>query len=395
MPRNLSRNAVLALCIAAVVIAAVVVLLWTKPEPAEPEDHSNGEEPRADALAGAQADNATEPADDVDDELLQEHLSSLVEAPDTPRPAVARILEESKENMREKHATQDARFATIQKYFTEVPLYGQIESGIKEALLAEYGPITAAKVPTLLNNAITLKEAFWGNGDFDHLENFDVICKSRALLELSLEADPSNEAVLTELIDVLLSGWPKTLSMEYDSERLDFAHLQHKYDIRVAIERLWTEHVSKRDAATPQDMAYALDLLVYCWTDAEELRKYESMAKNLGLQPREGFLGVLRKSVTSRQDLTIVEWAIAHAEKMGSEGRFYRRMFCPMIDQIANGQRPIAYNTGHTVMKDTTSYSDYADEIRFSGTGSSFMGPAKRKERLEPYHISWLAAHPD
>jgi len=387
----------LAAIVVLIVVVAIAVILAGRHEDKTAEVlRPQGDDTRDEGALHPNVAQAEE-RKDVDASLLREHVDALGGEPAVGEKIAGKTLAEWEQERRGQISRMDAAMtdyrARTEQFFMAAPLYQDVEAQVKEKMIAEFGPVTVEAVPDLMERSIAFKEEFWSNGDFDHLENFDVICKSRALLEICLDADPENEKVLRELIDVLHSGWPKAVSTEYASDKLRFAHYMHKYDLAIALERLYSEHLSRRDTATVRELTYVFDLVTYCWRSPDEPGKFEPLLNHFVTAPSERIKEYGLPDVSNKVGIAAAEWAVSCAEKEGPAWERYAGIFRPMIEEMKKGERPSLAHFRTMLMGRPRCTMD-PTAVRLTGRGRSFLGPAAVAEVLEPYHV-WRAKHPE
>ena len=95
------------------------------------------------------------------------------------------------------------------KTLLALPSYGVVKEKLKEELLASLGPISEDRLAELVAEARALEERFWQDGDFENVQAFEHIYRARAILEVCLEAAPTDEGALRAICDVIPAGWPR------------------------------------------------------------------------------------------------------------------------------------------------------------------------------------------
>lgn len=260
-----------------------------------------------------------------------------------------------------------------------LPSYGVVKEKLKEELLASLGTISEGRLAELVAEAIALEERFWQDGDFENVQAFEHIYRARAILELCLEAAPTDEGALRAICDVISSGWPRPI---YDGEdkALRWLYWQHKYDLLAPMYTLWKEHLSKKPAQTDRDMYFAGDLLLTTYTRDAEKALYLDEFHRQNPNPSTQLVQLVNDGFPDERRLEIAKWALEGVRaKGGSWEKFYADYFESWI--AADDKGKVKPEMGF--VRDQTDYPNLVERFRVViGRGYSFVGQETREDNL-------------
>lgn len=215
----------------------------------------------------------------------------------------------------------------------------------------------------------------------------DIIYEARALLGLILDADPKHEGALRQLCEVIQAGWPCIKTWSDDRETIAFEYWQRRYDLFIPMRTLWKEHLSKRPAATPEDMNYAYDLVTFAWTLDDEKRKSDALEafEKLNPNPSVELAQLVRNGWPIDDKLAIARWARDGAATIGGRWTFYSTYFDACIKWLESGADERGYVLSAYFVTQGGE-PGIIENLRFtSGRGRSFVGPETRRESLVPF----------
>lgn len=370
----------LAILTAAVVVAVFLVVSGSNDrtgvneEAAETRSGSPSQEENATGAASGTA-TANEPDDIEADELEIDELEVPALALEGPPKPVAN----PKALMIESSARRKEVKLALEPYASR-------KEHLHEKIRSEYD-LTKDRVPELIAEALQLNEDFWGKGDFDDADNFDLIYEARALLEVCHSIDPGSEDVLWAALEVFQSGWPyMTVDEDFanmatwtpqDKERMTkVMDLQCEVidGFQALTWKLWDEHVATRKQPTVDDLMLAFAVLGYGPPAGALRSKVEQ--EHPGISKEERNATVVR--LTTESTLPVLEWALKACKQRDEWG-----VYVDMLEASREVLERKGTCNAPLVLIPPNDRDMYA---RYWGRPSMFKGPMKRRLHSTYYH---------
>lgn len=376
-------------------VTAVVIVFRHARETSQAPQASPRQEPSSTGVDDAPAPRQA--ADELTPEDIETAHALLAESVRERTSDAAGLLPPTKaEAQRALMNDPEAQWAAIEKVedlflaaFDALENYREVREQLVGEIAEEYGPVTAGRVPALVDEAAGMEERFWLEGDFTKLASFDYIYRARALLELCVEADPYSEDALRGLSQVIQSGWP-SLRTTYGPQ-VYVENIRRAKDVYVVLHQLWQNCLSKREAKDFWDIAYAYDFMIatqlvqWCERDLETL--YE-----LNETPLENRIHYDGDAPRASDDLASIserieaaQWVSRLAARKGGYWKTYEDTFDSLASDLLDfGELPSV-----RFITDTTWYDSLEEKYRRSWwRGTSFVGHPDRASSLMPMHIA-------
>lgn len=368
--------------IALIALPAVAVVIMFLLNGSEPRESAALETAEPATETPSQTDEAV-PADPVDDDIISAEIMK-----ETLDDAVDMAIKVSEEEMaaqrkKERKAARIAEYARRRETAKQLTAYRDLEKDLKERILAEFGEVTPENVGTLVERARQLEQAFWNSGDFDNVGAFDHINEARAILELCLEAEATNETALRAMVQVISSGWPN-LFHNYDPEldRTIYGRSSERNAILYkCLWTLWEHHIRDKVNPTFEDLC-VVDNLSYASLPYSEYKPVleEFRRENPDVEGKSlgEAIKAARESVQKERAVEAINWMIETSERLGGDWLFYRRSMDFSLEQAKR------WGAGNPLWPKRWPNQSLADEMRyFEGRFiSSFDGPEERKAKM-------------
>ena len=325
MKRNAMKYLAITACVGAVAIVVVLAYLLGEDGSSErrpdvplaaPEASAKGADLRKPTDEEGVVDVSEGLLDDITDEL---DISIAEEVPGEPATDAVRSLLQDEMVLK----IVETRVAAIE----QIGIYHLIRDEVRAKVLAEYGAVTLDTIAEFLKVATKIEEKFWAEGGFESRAALAELYEARALLEMCLEADPGNEPVHREYIDVLWAGWPVGHNRLQGGTAHEGLWLwRHRYDLYEAILPLWEDYLAKCETLPREDFGYATDLLFWALpvkplpAQPEERAAVLGDLRKLDVPPPDEFLAFCeRGGISTEKMLEIAERGAVIAEQSGMD----------------------------------------------------------------------------
>lgn len=267
--------------------------------------------------------------------------------------------------------------------YLTLPSYHSVKEQLIEKLRAKYAGAVTNGIATLLEDAGTLGKTFWKNGDYRKLSNLDLMYEARALLELALEIDPNSEQALRQLCEVIQTGWPIVVpdADQKGTQPVMMLEHQRRYDLFIATWRLWEEHLSKRPASSPEDIAYAYDLML--WTrpkhEIDDREAFIDAFNKRNPNPSPELTAYMEDGIPIEKRLAVARWALAGARQPESPISEWTGTLEETISALESGSKASIRHAMKPFFWDEVTLGDNTRYIW--GRTFSFHGPQERQHR--------------